>query len=80
LTTTDQQRSNALEEFLALTRWEVEAQAERTLARSQVGVTWLGLWHLMQRLGLMRVRELGLPAATSWAVHLGVIPKANAKR
>jgi hypothetical protein len=66
--------AEALERFVALTRWEVESRMQQTLARSRYGVTWLGLWNLMQRQGYIRVADLGRPAATSWAIHLGVIP------
>ena len=35
--------------------------------------TWHSLANLMRRKDYWLVRELGVPAATSWALHLGVI-------
>jgi len=68
--------ADALERFLALTSWEVEREADRQARRSPAGTTWLSLSKLMQRNGYRIVAELGLPAAISWGMHLGVLPAA----
>jgi hypothetical protein len=34
---------------------------------------WLSLGKLMRRRGYEVVRDLGIPAATSWAVHLRLV-------
>jgi hypothetical protein len=62
-----------LQRFLGLTVYEVEQEAK--IARTPVAIPriWLSLSKLMRRRGYEVVRELGLPAATSWAVHLRVV-------
>jgi len=65
----------ALAEFMTLTRDDVEVVVHRTMRSSPVGRTWFGLQHTMDRKGYKNVRELGVSAATAWAVSLGVIPK-----
>jgi hypothetical protein len=61
----------ALKRFLALTVWDVEAEAVRRQRRSATGTTWVGLANLMRRQGYRVVGDLGIPAAASWAAHLG---------
>jgi hypothetical protein len=63
----------ALSEFLVLSSADVEARAIRSLRGSPAGTTWLGLSKLMERQSYQLVRDLGLPAAGSWARHLGLI-------
>ena len=60
--------------FLSLTSWEVEHEANRQARRSPAGTTWLSLSKLMQKRGYLIVGELGVPAAISWGIHLGVLP------
>jgi len=69
----NQGAGDVLERFLGLSVWEVENEAAS--ARGAVGLarTWYSLANLMRRKDYWLVRELGVPAATSWAVHLGVI-------
>lgn len=69
----NQGSADVLEQFLGLSVWEVENEAAS--ARGAVGLarTWYSLANLMRRKDYWLVRELGVPAATSWAVHLGVI-------
>ena len=70
-----------LEQFLLLTRDDVEVVVERTMRKSMFDRTWVGLLATLERNGYSRVRELGVPAATSWASNLGLIPrKQNALR
>jgi hypothetical protein len=64
----------AVGRFLALTSWEIEREANRQARRSPSGTTWLSLSSLMQRHGYRIVADLGVPAAISWGVHLGVLP------
>src|SRR5262245_27147725 len=66
--------AEALNRFLSLSSWEIEQQANRRARTSPDGTTWLSLSKLMQRNGYRIVGELGLPAAISWGVHLGVLP------
>jgi hypothetical protein len=63
----------AFTRFLALTFAEVEVEGTRQLSRTREGVTWLGLANLMAKQGYKVVSELEIPAALSWARHLGVI-------
>ena len=60
--------------FLSLTRDEVAAETERQ-RHSPTGHIWLGLFHLMARHGYECVREVGTPAANSWATHLQAIDR-----
>jgi hypothetical protein len=69
-----------LEEFMELTRWEVEREADRLQAKSSAGSTWVGLRNLMERRSYRVVAELGVEAATVWAAHLGVIARDAADR
>jgi hypothetical protein len=62
----------ALDRFLSMTVWDVEATAERSRKRS-AGSTWAGLFNVMMRRGFTKVGDLGAPAARSWALHLGVL-------
>jgi hypothetical protein len=62
----------ALDRFLAMTVWDVEATAERSRKRS-AGTTWAGLFNVMMRRGYVKVEDLGAAAARSWALHLGVL-------
>jgi hypothetical protein len=64
----------ALEAFMALTWYDVEEMSDKLRRTSATGVTWEGLSKLMQRGGHHSVQDLGVPAATSWAVHLGIVP------
>jgi hypothetical protein len=66
--------SRRLGAFLALTRFEVEHEANRLRARSAAGATWDSLSKLMTRRGYIVVGDLGIEAATAWATHLGVVP------
>jgi hypothetical protein len=66
---------DALKGFLSLSKWEVEAEALRSLSRTSTGTTWMGLSTLMQRRGYTTVEALGTPAAIVWARHLGIISK-----
>jgi len=68
---------DAFAEFVAMTTWDVEERADGTMLKSAAGTTWRGLSNLMQRRGYRVVRELGAPAATSWAVHLRIIPNVR---
>jgi hypothetical protein len=61
--------------FMALTRWEVEREANRLRAKSAAGPTWVGLSNLMERRAYRVVGDLGAEAAAVWAVHLGVIQR-----
>jgi len=76
----DASHVDAFAEFVAMTTWEVEQRADGPLLKSAAGVTWRGLSNLMQRRGYRIVRELGAPAATSWAVHLRIIPDVRGTR
>ena len=67
--------ADAVGRFLRLTSWEIEQEANRLARRSPEGTTWLSLSKLMQRGGYRIVGELGMPAAISWGVHLGVIAR-----
>src|SRR5262245_24083944 len=62
-------------QFLALTRLDVELIVQRTIRASPVGKTWTGLQRIMEREGCHNVYELGVPAATVWAKHLGLATK-----
>jgi hypothetical protein len=68
---------SSLDVFLTLSRADVEALAKRSLRHVPEGSTWLGLSKVMQRQSLSVVGDLGLPAASAWARHLGV-PVAQA--
>jgi len=63
-------------QFMLLTRTEVEAVMKATLRRHRLGRTWAGLFHLMERNGYRQVRDMGIPAATSWATHLELLTEA----
>jgi hypothetical protein len=63
----------AFTRFLAQTYEDVEVEGRRQLSRTREGVTWLGLANLMSKQGYKVVSELEIPAALSWARHLGVI-------
>ena len=76
----DARHLNAFAEFVAMTTWDVEQRADGPLMKSVAGTTWRGLSNLMQRRGYRVVRELGAPAAASWAVHLRIIPDVRATR
>ena len=76
----DAHHVDAFAEFVALTTWDVEQRAEGPMMKSAAGTTWRGLSNLMQRRGYHVVRELGAPAATSWAVHLRIIPDVRGTR
>jgi len=43
----------------------------RRQRKSATGTTWVGLANLMRRQGYRVVGDLGIPAAASWAAHLG---------
>jgi hypothetical protein len=62
----------SFDDFLALTRWEVEREANRLRATSAAGATWDGLSKLMERRSYVVVNEIGLDAARAWAAHLGI--------
>ena len=64
---------DVLERFLGLSVWEVENEAASARGAVALSRTWYSLANLMRRKDYWLVRELGVPAATSWAVHLGVI-------
>ena len=64
---------DVLERFLGLSIWEVEDEAVRARGAVATARTWHSLANLMRRKDCGVVRELGVPAATSWATHLGVI-------
>ena len=66
--------SRAFVDFIALSRWDVEATSNRLMRTSSTGRTWASLSKLMQREGHHQVEDLGMPAARSWAVHLGILP------
>jgi hypothetical protein len=68
----------AFDRFLELTVWDVEAAAERARTRTSAGTTWVGLFNVMMRLGCVKVGDIGVPAARSWAAHLGVVGEAKA--
>lgn len=63
-----------LERFLVLSRSDVEWIVSST-RKHRVGQTWDGLHQLMQRHGHEYVRDIGIPAATSWAIHLELLPR-----
>jgi hypothetical protein len=69
----------SFDEFLALTRWDVERQANLLRATSAAGATWDGLSKLMERRSYRVVREIGLDAARAWAVHLEIAPGEPAR-
>lgn len=64
---------DGLERFLGLSIWEVENEAARARGAVAMARTWYSLANLMRRKDCGVVRQLGVPAATSWATHLGVI-------
>jgi len=68
-----QHAGDVLEQFLGLNVWEVENEAASVRGGISAARTWHSLANLMHRKDYRLVRELGIPAATSWAVHLGVI-------
>ena len=76
----DARHVDAFAEFVAMTTWDVEHRADGPMMKSVGGTTWRGLSNLMQRRGYRVVRELGAPAATSWAVHLRIIPDVRGAR
>jgi hypothetical protein len=65
-----------LERFLLLTRSDVLSIVGLT-RKHRVGQTWDGLFQLLERAGHEHVRDIGIPAATSWAVHLELLPRAS---
>jgi hypothetical protein len=69
----------SFDEFLTLTRWDVERQADLLRATSSAGATWDGLGKLMERREYRVVREIGLDAARAWAVHLEIVPSEPAR-
>jgi hypothetical protein len=69
----------ALDTFLQLTRDDVDEIVDRALKNNPRGRTWEGLLHVLDRDGYGRVRDLGVPVATVWARHLGVIPMTARK-
>jgi hypothetical protein len=64
---------DGLERFLGLSVREVENEAAGARGAVAMARTWHSLANLMRRKDYWLVRELGVPAATSWALHLGVI-------
>ena len=64
---------DVLERFLGLTIHDVANEATGARGSISRARTWDSLANLMRRKEYWLVRELGVPAATSWAVHLGVI-------
>jgi hypothetical protein len=76
----DARHLDAFADFVAMTTWDVEQRADGPMMKSAAGSTWRGLSNLMQRRGYRVVRELGAPAATSWAVHLSIIPDLRGTR
>ena len=67
-----------LESFLLLNRSDVGWIASSN-KKHRLGRTWIGLHELMQRNNHEYVRDIGLPAATSWAVHLELLPRTARK-
>ena len=65
--------SDVLERFLGLSLFEVQNEAATARGSIAAARTWDSLANVMRRNDYALVRELGVPAATSWAVHLGVI-------
>ena len=63
-----------LERFLLLSRSDVEWIVTST-RKHRLGQTWAGLHQLLERNGHEYVREIGLPAARSWATHLELLPR-----
>src|SRR5262249_50071119 len=76
----DARHLDAFADFVAMTTWDVEQRADGPIMKSAAGTTWRGLSNLMERRGYRVVRELGAPAATSWAVHLRIIPDVRGAR
>jgi hypothetical protein len=68
---------DGLERFLGLSLWEVEHEAASARGPVAFARTWYSLANLMRRKDYGLVRELGVPAATSWAEHLGVISRSR---
>jgi hypothetical protein len=64
---------DVFEHFLGLNVWEIENEAASARGAVSAARTWHSLASLMRRKDYSLVRDLGIPAATSWAVHLGVI-------
>ena len=69
----NQGSADVLEQFLGLNVWEVENEAASVRGAISAARTWHSVASLMRRKDYSQVRDLGIPAATSWAVHLGVI-------
>jgi hypothetical protein len=63
-----------LERFLRLSRSDVESIVGLT-RKHRAGQTWDGLYQLLERNGHEYVRDIGIPAATSWAIHLELLPR-----
>ena len=63
-----------LERFLLLTISDVQWIVLST-RKHRVGQTWAGLLEVMQRNGHESVAGIGVPAATSWAMHLKLLPR-----
>jgi hypothetical protein len=71
LPATDARDADALEHFLRLSADDVRVRADgRTWTG---GTTWAGLLRLMERKGYDKVHELGMAAATLWAVQLTIV-------
>ena len=68
-------RVDPLEAFLSLTVADVERQAAAGRGSVTDARGWLSLARLMRRKEYEVVGELGVPAATSWAGHLGVVSR-----
>ena len=70
---TPEEEEEALTAFLTMSAWDVEAAAVGARGRHAAGTTWWSLANLMRREGFKAVRDLGVPAAISWANHLGIL-------
>jgi hypothetical protein len=70
---------DSLARFLALTRAEVDEEARLSRHTVRIASVWSGLSALMRRRSFQAVRELGVPAAASWAAHLGLIPRIQSR-
>ena len=70
---------DVLERFLDLNLLEVENEAANLRGAVGLARTWHSLASLMRRKDYWLVRDLGIPAASSWAVHLGII-RSQAKQ
>ena len=62
---------NTLDRFLDLDQSDVDWIATSAQFH-RLGQTWAGLSRLLAREGHTLVREIGVPAATSWATHLNL--------